>query len=145
MVQSLTFAMRRVGATIYAKYLSWKIAQGILESISKANREGKITIFTCQKYSKKVPDRMNSLLLKRKEFKKDEVRKTWNSYIKFPRILMVKKPQIKNTKFLTVILEMLLFKDCVCYIFASLFCMSKREYLQNKEKSFLFHFESSCF
>ena len=130
--------MRRVGATIYAKFLSWKIAQGILDSIIKANREGKITIFACQKYSKKVPDRMNSLLLKRKEFKKDEVRKTWKSYIKFPRVLMVKKPQIKNKKFLTVILEMLLFKDCVCYIFASLFCMSKREHLRNKKNAFYF-------
>ena len=44
---------------IYAKFLSWKVAQGVLESIIKANREGKITIFTSQRYSKKVPDRMN--------------------------------------------------------------------------------------
>ena len=34
-------------------------------------------------------------------------------------------------------------KSCVLYIFASLFCMSKREYLRNKETSFLFHFKSS--
>ena len=34
-------------------------------------------------------------------------------------------------------------KGCVCYIFASLFCMSKREHLWKKEKSFLFHFKSS--
>ena len=34
-------------------------------------------------------------------------------------------------------------KGCVRYIFASLFCMSKREYSRNKEKCFLFHFESS--
>ena len=34
-------------------------------------------------------------------------------------------------------------KGCVRYIFASLFCMSKREHLRNKEKCFLFHFESS--
>ena len=54
---------------IYAKFLSWKVAQGILESIIKTNREGKITIFASQKYSKNVQDRMNSLLLKRKEFK----------------------------------------------------------------------------
>ena len=33
-------------------------------------------------------------------------------------------------------------KGCVCYIFASLCCMSKREHLSNKEKCFLFHFES---
>ena len=36
-------------------------------------------------------------------------------------------------------------KGCVCYIFASLFCMSNRKYFRNKEKCFLFHFEnSSC-
>ena len=35
------------------------------------------------------------------------------------------------------------FKGCVRYICASLFCMSKREHLRNKEKYFLFHFESS--
>ena len=34
-------------------------------------------------------------------------------------------------------------KGCVRYIFASLFCMSKREHLRNKKKCFLFHFESS--
>ena len=34
-------------------------------------------------------------------------------------------------------------KGCVCYIFAGLFCMSKREHFKNKEKCFLFHFESS--
>ena len=34
-------------------------------------------------------------------------------------------------------------KGCVRYIFASLFCMSKIEHLQNKEKRFSFHFESS--
>ena len=36
-----------------------------------------------------------------------------------------------------------LFKSCVRYIFASLFCMSKREHLRNKKKCFLFHFKSS--
>ena len=36
-----------------------------------------------------------------------------------------------------------LLKGCVRYIFASLFCMSKREHLQKKEKCFLSHFKSS--
>ena len=76
---------------IYAKFLSWKVAQGVLESIIKANREGKITIFPSQKYSKKVQDRMNS-------FKEDEVRKTWKSYVKFPGVLMVKKPTDEKYK-----------------------------------------------
>ena len=36
-----------------------------------------------------------------------------------------------------------LFKGCVHYIFACLFCMSKREQSRNKEKCFLFHLKSS--
>ena len=71
---------------IYAKFLSWKVAQGELESIIKANREGKITKFVSQKYPKKVQDQMNLLLLKRKELKEGEVRKTWKSYVKFPGV-----------------------------------------------------------
>ena len=35
------------------------------------------------------------------------------------------------------------FKGCVRYMLASLFCMSKREYLWIEEKCFLFHFKSS--
>ena len=35
-----------------------------------------------------------------------------------------------------------LLKGCVHYIFVSLFCKSKEEHLWNKEKCFLFHFES---
>ena len=38
----------------------------------------------------------------------------------------------------------LLFKGCVCYIFASLFFKSKQEHLLNQEKCFLFHFKT-CF
>ena len=34
-------------------------------------------------------------------------------------------------------------KGCVCYIFTSLFCMSKREHFWRKEKCFLFHFKNS--
>ena len=36
-------------------------------------------------------------------------------------------------------------KGCVHYIFAGLFCMSKRQQLRNKDKYFLFHFESFSF
>ena len=35
------------------------------------------------------------------------------------------------------------FKGCVCYMFDSLLCMSTRGHLWNKEKRFLFYFESS--
>ena len=36
----------------------------------------------------------------------------------------------------------LLIKGCVCYIFGSLFCISKREHSWNKGNCFLFHFRS---
>ena len=41
---------------------------------------------------------MKSLLLKKKEFKKDEVRKTWKSYVKFLGVLIVKKPTDEKNK-----------------------------------------------
>ena len=41
---------------------------------------------------------MNSLLLKRKEFKEDKVRKIWRSYSNFPGVLMVKKPTDEKYK-----------------------------------------------
>ena len=46
------------------------------------------------------------------------------------------------------IISLTLFKiinGCVRYIFANLFCMSKREHLWNQEKCFLFHIESSFY
>ena len=48
---------------------------------------------------------MNALLPKKKEFKEEEVRKTWKSYVKFPGVLMMKELTDKNTKFLTVMRE----------------------------------------
>ena len=51
---------------IYGKFFSGKVAQGILESIIKANSDGETTIFASQKYSKKVQDQMSLLFLKRK-------------------------------------------------------------------------------
>ena len=48
-----------------------------------------------------------------------------------------------NRFFVSFIKITVLLKDCVRYIFTSLFCMSKREDLWNKEKCFLFHFECS--
>ena len=79
-------------------FLSWEVANGLRESIIKTNREGKIIILVSQKYSKKVQDRMKSLLLKKKEFKKDEVRKTWKSYVKFLGVLIVKKSTDEKNK-----------------------------------------------
>ena len=36
-----------------------------------------------------------------------------------------------------------MFRDCVCYIFASFFCMSKRAFVK-QEKCFLVNLENSC-
>ena len=46
-----------------------------MTSIISANRAGKLNIFASQKFSKKTQDKMNSQLLKRKEFKQDEYKK----------------------------------------------------------------------
>ena len=62
-----------------------------MTSIISANRAGKLNIFASQKYSKKIQDKMNSQLLKHKEFKQGEDKKLWKSYVKFPGVLMVKK------------------------------------------------------
>ena len=72
--------------------MSWKVVQNVMTSIISVNRAGKPNIFASQKYSKKIQDKMNSQLLKCKEFKQDEVKKLWKSYVKFPGVLMVRKP-----------------------------------------------------
>ena len=55
--------------------MSWKVAQNVMTSINSANRVGKLNIFACQKYSKKIQDKLNSQLLTRKEFKQYEDKK----------------------------------------------------------------------
>ena len=61
-----------------------------------------------------------------------------NNYIRIATVFFI----IINNKISSRILRVIL-KDCVHYIFASLFCLSKRQHLWNKEKCFLFNFESS--
>ena len=72
--------------------MSWKVAQNVMTSIISANRAGKLKIFASQKYSITMQDEMNSQLLKGKELKQDEDKKLWKSCVKFPGVLMVKKP-----------------------------------------------------
>ena len=60
---------------ICVKFMSWKVAQSVMTSIISANRAGKLNIFASQKFSKEIQDKMNSQLLKRKEFKQDEDKK----------------------------------------------------------------------
>ena len=39
---------------------------------------------------------MNRLLITRREFKNDEEKNTWKSYVKYPGVLMIKKPEDQN-------------------------------------------------
>ena len=45
---------------IYVPFMSWKFAQNKMTNIISANRADKLNIFAGQKYSKKIPDEMNS-------------------------------------------------------------------------------------
>ena len=60
---------------LYVKFLSWKVAQNVVTSITSANIAIKLNIFATQKYSKKFQGKMNSQLLKYKEFKLDKDKK----------------------------------------------------------------------
>ena len=39
---------------------------------------------------------MNWLLITRREFKSDEEKSPWKSYVKYPGVLMVKTPEDRN-------------------------------------------------
>ena len=57
------------------------------------NPTGKVISLSWPVKSTLNTTRSNELvLLKTKEFKGDEVKKTWKNYVKFPGVLMVKKP-----------------------------------------------------
>ena len=43
---------------------------------------------------------MNRLLMTRREFKNDEEKSSWKSYVKHPGVLMVKKPEDQNCVYL---------------------------------------------
>ena len=81
---------------IYVKFISWNISQAVLDSIIRANRSRQTNISASQKYSNKVQKRMNRLLITRREFKSDEEKSCWRSYVKYPGVSMVKKPEDQN-------------------------------------------------
>ena len=76
----------------YVKFISWKVSQAVLDNIIRANISRQTSISASQKYSDKVQKRMSRLLVTRREFKNDEEKSSWKSYVKYPGILMVKKP-----------------------------------------------------
>ena len=81
---------------IYLKFISQKVSQAVLDSIIRTNGSGQTNIFASQKYSDKVQKRMNRLLITRREFKNDEEKSSWKSYVEHPGMLMVKKPEDQN-------------------------------------------------
>ena len=87
---------KNLDSPIYVKFISWKVSQAVLDSIIRANRSRQNNISASQKYSDKVQKIMNRLLITRNEFKNDEEKSSWKSYVKYPGVLMVKKPENRN-------------------------------------------------
>ena len=82
---------------IYVKFISWKVSQAVFDSINRANRSRQTNISASQKCSNKVQKRMNRLLITtRREFKSNEEKSSWKSYVKYPGVLMVKKSEDQN-------------------------------------------------
>ena len=74
----------------------YEISQAVLDSIISANRSRQTNISASQKYSDKVQKRTNKLLITRREFKSDEEKSSWKSYVKYPGVFMAKKPEDQN-------------------------------------------------
>ena len=81
---------------IYVTFISWKVSQAVLDSIIRANRSRQTNISASQKYSEKVQKSMNRLLITWREFKNHETKSSWTSYVKYPAVLTVKKPEEQN-------------------------------------------------
>ena len=86
---------KKPNSPIYKTFSSWKVSQPILDSIIKSNRSRQTNTSPSQKYSNKVQKRMNRLLITTKKIKNDE-KSSWKSYVKYPQVLMVKKPEDQN-------------------------------------------------
>ena len=81
---------------IYVKFISWKVSHAVLDSIIRANRSKQTNISASQKFSDKFQKRMNRLLITRREFKNYEEKSPWKSYLRYPGMLMIKKPKDRN-------------------------------------------------
>ena len=85
----------------------------------------------------KLKGAMNSITCDQKPWFRKKFIIEWAYKKLFMRIFSIKR-------FITeYYVSSFLIKDCVRYIFANLFCMSKKEHLRKKDKCFLFHFENS--
>ena len=78
---------------IYLKFISWKVPQAVLDSIVRANRSRQTNVSASQKYCDQVQKRKNRLLITRTEFKSDEEKSSWKSYVKCPGVLTIKKSE----------------------------------------------------
>ena len=106
---------------IYVKFISWKVSQAVLDSIIRANRSRQTNISASQKYSDKVQKRMNRLLITRREFKSDNENNSWKSYVKYPRVLMVKKPEDRNYSVYMVATDQVCFPSCSLLVSSKVF------------------------
>ena len=48
---------------------------------------------------------MNRLLITRRESKSDDEKSSWKSYVKYPGVLMVKKPEDQNCSVFMVVTD----------------------------------------
>ena len=75
---------------IFVKFHSWKTAEQIRRRIIGAHKQKKTRIIVSQMFSKKTTKRMNDQLEIRKHLLLEN--KEWRAVVKFPGILLVKKP-----------------------------------------------------
>ena len=92
--------LQNPNSLVYAKYLSWKVAQGALESIVKASRGVRSSCSLVKSTLKNCEIEWTHYFWKKRNSKKmrSGKRKTWTSYVKFPGVLMVKKPTDEKYK-----------------------------------------------
>ena len=93
---------KNLNSPIYVKFISWNVSKAVLESIIRANRSRHSNISASQEYSDQVQKKINRLLITSREFKNDEEKSSWKSYVKYPKVLMVKKHEDQNYSVYTV-------------------------------------------
>ena len=75
------------------KLISRKVSQAVLDSSIRPHRSRQTNISASQKYSEKVQKRMNRSLITTKELKNEEEKSSWKRFVKYPGVLMAKKPE----------------------------------------------------
>ena len=76
---------------IFAKFVSWRASQKLLTAIIKANKQRRINATVHPMFSKHTQANYDTANRIKRELKKDESKKDWITFVKYPGILMVKK------------------------------------------------------